>query len=387
MGKAKTADDGRFEIRGLRADFFRLYAATGPDHILRRHMLTSVPVPSTGDPLELVFERPHLVVQLADAAGLPWTGQAEVALPLRRRPTEWTDAPEIVVVPVGERLDETEEPGLARRFLHGSPLSRTRFEFELAEGQSYLVGLRRRGQAWRPIAVAVPYGASRIERTLVVADDSAMGTLVVSVLDASGNAEQSVAVRIEDPASGAQIEWVGASLWDASPLRLALPAGEWRVVVESAAPRGYHGELAGPRRAGAFETLVFVLSDAETHVEARLGSGARLRVRTERLGREGLHTEIPGAAPSEPGEEPELVTFSLHRKDRWPLPVEFLQSESFTMYGPDLVTCLPLGEEQTSERLAAGRFTLRATLAGAGPLDTAVELVDGETTDIVVRFP
>jgi hypothetical protein len=96
-----------------------------------------------------------------------------------------------------------------------------------------------------------------------------------------------------------------------------------------------------------------------------------------------MRTEWEGTIP-DPEPDACFPGLALERHGRWPCAVRFRYHHS--LIGEGLRGSVALGAEATSELLPAGRFTLHARMPGGRVASAPVELVDGRTTEITLRF-
>ena len=129
-----------------------------------------------------------------------------------------------------------------------------------------------------------------------------------------------------------------------------------------------------------------------TRVEPQMGLGARLGVKLQGApdpeDRGALAKDNPGAVVSDLDEWASLVQFQLLAPQKWPIPVLFsYELGPGVVAGSREVRELRFGSEQESELLPSGSYTLEARTRGGRVVTTPVELVDGCTTSVTVRFP
>ncbi|MCC6408375.1 MAG: hypothetical protein IT453_14515 [Planctomycetes bacterium] len=385
--EVRTAADGSFELRGLRAGRFRIFASVDEGFGIG-HVLTPEPVDSApGPPLELVFSRPHLAVRIVEPDGTPWSGSAALGTPSRWGSTvAWPKEPTLIVAPPPDDASY-DARGLA--CLRGQVVDGV-YVFECEAQRTYQVGLIGGGQPWRPLDVLVPAHASRVEVVVTRAPAAELGTWLVRARDAESEA-RGLAVRcsIEDSTTGFALlrEWGHA----VQPWRFELPAGEYRVAVEGEAELDlYHGVLTEERVLGRVEKLARVVAGRESTIELSLGAGARLRLTLR-----GATSDADRAAVSKPGwryfdsveDRASVAEIALFAPNRRPEPVWFRwELDGTSAAGTHLRATLALGESELSEVVSAGRFELVARLPGGRVARAPVELVDGRTADVELVF-
>ncbi|MBI5433228.1 MAG: carboxypeptidase regulatory-like domain-containing protein [Planctomycetes bacterium] len=383
---ARTEQDGSFELRGLRAGRYSVFARTSVGqnslHRLTRELVDS----STNTELTLALVSPRLVVRLVDPDGAPWTGLAR--LPESDHvPDHWPAEPWLVVAPVREDAEFRSEWA---PYLTGVPSDGGEYVFECAANVRYQLGLFGGGQTWSASDVYVPLGASWVDVELTRRPDAANGKLIVHARGANvAEVDVSARLRLEDPESGFPLVDAPTSVGAQSPWHLNLPAGEYRVAVEGCAVLDdYHGTLERARDLGRFEARVRVEAGRETTLDALVPAGARLH-----LALRGTANDADRASPDAtewgfPRESgAELATLQLVAAQRWPLPVLFRHPNGAEPEADGyLCPFLALGRTEFSEILPAGRYELVARLPGGRVARAPVELVDGRVTDVELAF-
>lgn len=388
---ARTAGDGTFEVRGLRDDLYVVRAVL-PAPARRTELLTPIAVKSDGKPLQLVRSRPHLAVHVVDERGRPHetvvaTHGAQSWFDDRAWPKE-----ERIAVGIAEpgidlwgRVEEWVSTG--RRVGPGE------FVFDVVAGRRYRVGALGGAQRWTPIEVDVPGGAGRVDVRLVLPAAIPTGELLVQVHEGEGRRATSIAITIEDPATGAMLVKQDGDTGGQSTMRL--PEGEYRVVVEGAPFVDFHhGTVLRERGAGRFETLARVVAGSTTRVSAVPGEGARLRVQLEGRANDADRAAIAkhyAGMTCGVDDWNEVfaarATLVLLAPDRRPIEVQFIEEWLETSAaGKHLTSFLALGATDVSQIVPAGRFTLEARLPGGRVARTPVVLVDGGTTDVELAF-
>lgn len=380
---ATTGADGSFDLRGLVAGPYRIYAELeARGRASETLLLTLSPVAADGAPLDLALERPHLVVLVHGPDGSPVEGDVGFDEYAWREPDHavwprepWVIvAPELAGAPLDTRLDAPLDAPLdaSGARLTGRRTADGRLVYEVEAGRRYQVGLIGGGHPWSPVEAEVPPGGARVDVALRLAPEVATGELAIDVADADGPVRRDLEIRVEDPRDGVPLVWragFGRSTW---PWRVTLPAGVYRLVVDGAASIGAHGELHAPRDRGRFEREVAVVAGEETPVHAVLPEGARLVVR------------LAGEADEPEGRRARLL---LCAPDGRPEEVLFVRegSAASTLPGRHLERWLYLGDEGTTQALPAGRWTLVATLPDGRTAAAPVTLVDGETAEIILE--
>jgi hypothetical protein len=385
----ETGEDGSFEARGLRADRYVVRAARARTPWEYPHLLTPSPVESDGSDLALRFERPHLAVRVVGSDGNPYplppaSSQESADVP----PESWPTTGAVFVAPVAR------EAILEERLRARLPVQRVGVEFvvEVEEGRRYLVGWAGSAQPWRPTEVEVPEGAGRVEVTLTLAPDAPAGEIAVSAFDAEQSMATQVAIRIDDPITGLPLVNRASFYEKPWPQTFAVPAGEYRVVVEGAPIiEFWHGRLWGPRTLGRFETLVRVVAGQTSSVTAQLPQGAKMHLVLSGNVREDDREAQRGQSfYGEDGIEywASRATLTLVPPSGWPeLPEFTFVIKGSSAAGTHLTSQLPLGSDEVSQVLPAGRFRLEARMPGGRVASKEIVLVDGATTDVALEIP
>ncbi|MCK6445300.1 MAG: hypothetical protein L6Q99_02815 [Planctomycetes bacterium] len=385
-----TPVDGSFEFRGLCDGVFRVFVARDEFSLDGGVELTTEPIPSVpARDVELVYSHAYLAVRLVGPDGEPWSGRVRLS---RQAPVssndEWPKEPQLIVTLPEDDLRglDREEHGLAgRRTDDGT------YVFECRANTSYRVGLLGGAQPWRPVDVFVPEGAGRVDVVVAVAPEAKFGVLDVTVREAvDPQRATGVEVVLEDPRNGSLVLRRFAPD-RARHWRLELPGGEYRVVVQGAAELDlWHGTLWGARELGRFEQTIEVVAERETKVIASLGDGARLELslvgKSDASDRAALQatglTYLDGLEAAA-----KLAQVALLSPGHRPEPVDFrFGIDAGSAAGIHLRAGLPLGERQTSEVLPVGRYELVARLPGGREARAPVELLEGRTTSVELRF-
>jgi hypothetical protein len=406
--QAVTDDNGNFVFRGLRDGLFNVRTARGGDTDLGYgNLLTELPVPSHGKPLELHLARPHLAIHVRQPDGsLP-----ETELGVHRSDPRsstlhaWPEEPGVLV---------TLSPGSAHIGQRGAYLTArasgpgefiVELEDELTQVQAgdlgVDVGVLGGALAWSPVHVDVPVGAGRVDVDLVLPGKARSGTLVLDAVDDGGAAlVVQLRVRVSDLATGVVLLDKSCTDTDGDdwPARLQLPEGEYRLLVEGHPWIVDHngtilGTILHRRVHGAFEVDVRISSLTETRVTATLGAASRLRVSVagtvSEADREAVRAEQVGF-PSEMYVDiwAPHVQLRLERDGRWPERPLFARSAMGGTPSANihLFSSLVMGSEETSEPLTPGAYTLVATTPGGRELRRPVVFVPGETLSVTLQF-
>lgn len=379
----RTDTDGEFEVRGLRAGDFNVKADN------EQTLLNPVSLPSDGEPIVLVLDHPHMVVQLVDEDGAPWQGKlARAASFWSGASKEWSVAPRIVVAPArpSPLSASWESFGFADR-VRGKGLGGGSMSFETQPGVDYLVGLAGGPGAWNPTLVHAPESGGRVDVELRVVPGPGMGSLSLTVSDANRALTDGIVVHVEDPDSGFTI-----LSWDSWPFEMTLPAGDYRLAVEgSAFTDSHHGTMLRPSNHGRFATSLHITAGQVTQVEAYLPTGARIDLT---LGGETEDADRDAVLASwGEGVTGDLEFFATRARVRllaeghWPRRVEFRWEDTQTSAaGTHLTPNLEIGTQQVSELLPAGRYTLEAHMPGGRVASVPVTLVDGETLSVTLEL-
>jgi hypothetical protein len=383
----RTDGEGAFEALGLRSDSFHVRARVQRGLDDYPALLTRSAVRSNGAGLDLVFDRPHIVVHVENEDHSPWTGTCRGYPPTRQEVLSWSSTPTAVVEP---GRDEVRLGPWGDERLKGVRVKTGEFAFDVPAGRRYSVGLIGGRQAWVPVDVVVPTAGGRVDVTLV-ARDGPHGTLVLSAVDPNGaEVRDGTVVRIEDAHRGVPLAIDEEMRGRAWPVRFELPVGEYRVAVEGAADvEDYHGTLRSARKHGRFEANVRVENGRETNVRAVLPVGARLHLKLEGVEQPEDLEALQAGHKGRTGLEyfSILAAITLVADDHWPEPVEFQYEIATTSAaGTHLRAALPIGTEGTSEPVSAGRFRLEARMPGGRMASCDVVLVDGQTTNATLRI-
>lgn len=384
----QTNAKGEFETRGLLAGVF-VVRVVSPS-VEPAALLTPVPVPSDGEPLDLVRTRPYLAVRVVDADGLPW---AKVEHAFRRDVDGgWPPDPRVAVTP--SRPEFVPRDGL-EGWTKGRRVAVGEFVFEVRTSTTYRVGLIGGSQRWAPLEIEVPANAGRIDVTLQATKEASRGSLLVDVVTPDGKRTSRLSIRIEDPRTG-DVVVDRAELFDAGwPQGFSLPEGDYRVVVDGAPSIGYfHGTLDDPRQFGRFEAGARVVAGSTVRVAGTLPRGARVRVKlvgaANDADRAAIAAQFVGVSVGIENWNEVLAARAgllLCTEGRRPIEVEFTEVwGSTSAAGTHLSNHLALGATDVSQLVPAGRFTLEARLPGGRVVSKPVVLVDGETTEVELAF-
>jgi hypothetical protein len=392
--EARTDANGRFEVRGLRDDLY-VVRVQGTESWRFGARLTPQPVPSDGKPLELVLARPYLAVHVVDGEGKAWPGAAQVHTTVSDGEGQAWPKDTRVAVRATDTVPDVF--GSAPSWLVGRRVADGEFVFDVATDRSYRVGLLGGNQPWRPVEVDVPPGAGRVDVRLTAAAEVPLGVLRVDVQSAEPATSAFVRVRVEDQVSGLVLVDRDDRYYDDGSSRnvLSLPEGDYRVVVDGhPLLDGWHGVLWHERAGGRLEADVHIQRGREARVTGTLPSGARLRVRVSgeatEADREAIRSADRGYTVGWPNWQerfPHRVQLLLCAAAREPIPVEFVEEwTGSSAAGKHLTPFLELGQEDVSQVLPAGRFTLEAHLPGGRVARAPVTLVDGQTTEVALTF-
>ena len=386
--KTRTDAQGAFRLTGLREGLYELWDIGGRsfEDWGYSQIMTDEPVPSDGSPLELELTRPHLAVHVSTADGSVPTDEFGMrGLGLRLAHGSW---PKTVALMVSFAPAHPVLGGWGSPYLSGPSTIPGEFIVPLGDLRSVDVGIHGGAVPWRPLRVAVPEDAGRIDVNLVIPEPVAMGTLILDVQDSAGEAVTTgLRARLLGPQSGVVLleEVVHYSWQHLWPLRWTLPEGQYRLVVEGQAKIDYHhGNLMNAREHGAFDGLIEISPGAETRLTAKLQDGARLRLRligeTELSDRALMRARDAFAPDDEIEARARVVTLHLERAGRWPQALNFSQPEG------GLASTLALGNEATSEVLTPGTYTLVATMVGGRTVRRALVLQPGETSFVILQL-
>lgn len=386
--QTRTNAAGSFEVRGLLTGVFVVRVATAS--VDPAALLTPVPVPSNGEPLDLVRTRPYLAVRVVDADGVAW---AKVEHALRAElDGGWPREPHVAVAPSRPQFvpwNGLEDWTKGRRVAVGE------FVFDVRAGTTYRVGVLGGSQRWTPLEIEVPADAGRIDVTLSATPEVPRGSLLVDVVTPEGKRTSQLAIRIEDPRTG-DVVVNRAELFDAGwPQGFSLPEGDYRVVVDGAPSTDFfHGTLMQERQLGRFEADARVVADATVRVAGTLSRGARVRVKlagtANDADRAAIAAQFAGSTVGIDDWNEVLAARAgllLCAEGRRPIVVEFTEEiTGSSAAGTQLSNHLALGATDVSQIVPAGRFTLEARLPGGRVVSAPVVLVDGETTEVELAF-
>jgi hypothetical protein len=385
-----TGPDGTFEARGLREDLFVVRARTEDDgpYPLR---LTRAPVTSDGTALDLWLDHPRIVVHVVGTDGTPFTAlksdadrENEHGIVPGTPPTRWPEKTDVVVVPGRDKAWPDEDFG---RHCVGRDGGAGTMVFNVAPSRSYRVGLIGGNSLWQPVSVDVPFGSGAVEVTLTAAS-SPLGTLVIRAQNSESAIVRNISIRIEDDVEGTPL-LVRKPMFEAeSTQSFRLPEGNYRITVQGApSTEDFHGRMMDGAAFGRYETQVRITSDQRTVVTATLPAGARLRLTVPgevlEADRKALHDRHPtwnygGPIDFFAGQ----VELCLVAEGHWPEPVHFTyELKGSSAAGTHLCDWIPIGKQDTSQLLPAGKYRLEGHMSGGRSGFVDVVLVDGETTD------
>ena len=359
-------------------------------------LLTPEPVRpwgATDEPwLRLVLTRPILVVRLLDVDGQSWSGSPLVLREHKYPPDAWPEAPCLLVSGCSDQQDPCRE-GVV---WEGKCLTPALATFEVREKARGLVTVLGAGFDGLPQPVEIPVGAGRVTVEVRAsarfapgeAFDSGFGTLSVRVGSPAGELgidEDGVpfAIELETFPCGQRLVAANTTR-DRSPYTLRAPPGTYRLVARSyAVIEPYHGGLERPRELGRDESEVTLSAGARQEIRLELDAGARLELTLEGEGR--------------PGESQLARRNGVYDKDELLVVAEVSLVDARGRHEPVfrrvkgiyqdmLVSTWPLGDTSLAERLPTGRATLLARLPGGREARAAVELREGETAKVTLRF-
>jgi hypothetical protein len=404
---AATDADGAFVFRGLRSGLFHLRAKDGDDSLSSGYpvLLTEHPVPSDGAPLELRLNRPYLAIHVREADGSVPAGAIQIHRHAFWMSTldGWPAEPGLLVTlsPHGANL-----AGWRGAYLEAKSTGPGEFVAELDEHLRVAaaleldVGVLGGELPWRPQRAIVPPRSGRVDVNLVLPPAEPLGALLLDVVDASGAPlVKQVRIRIEDPVIGAVLVDVPCDYTDEKdwPMRIPLPHGEYRLLVEGHAwIDSHHGTIMERRVHGAHEQALPITAGSESRVTASLGQAARLALRVigsvTEADREAIRAQYPRNGIEGHDEYTEywaqLVTLQLEREGRWPESPQFARyaMEGTSAAGTHLFSSVAFNSDEISQPLTPGTFKLVATTAGGRVAEREVTLVPGQTLSVTLSF-
>lgn len=383
--RATTDEQGRFEFIGLQDSSFHIYLQGESGTVAT---LTAEPVWTNGTPLVLRTEEPMLWISLIDEEGEPFLESVRGFYDFRfgEAPHPWPEKLELRVS--ARQPAEGGTPSSRPVSLRSAGGGRWRTAVE--PGVEYEIGVFGPGRPWTSTRLTIPAEGGAHTRELVVPEAVPSGTVVLSVVNPEGSAlEDGFRVLAVDPEGGLPLaEWETTDI-DTWPAELSLPAGQYLLRVEGVHEYdGHHGTVWRLRTLGSFEARVQVPAAAPVSVEATLGSGGRVRVRTSgspppERSREGLMPwEIRDL------EKGPTVELQLLREGAWPLPLEFVRMgmEGTSGEGNHVYYSVYLGKEATSELTPPGQYLLVGRLDDGRTARKPIEVTEGEVTDVELHF-
>lgn len=395
--RGQTDVDGRFDLGGLRDGLFTIAAATGRDDFDEAGLtLTPEPVPSTGPALELRLTRPHLVVRVFRADGSPASEVERLQWsPFGLDDVAWPDAPKLNVT-----VARDHEPDGWRRALVMQDLGPGEFSADVEVGKAYDVSVFGGATPWTTQRIEVPSGSGRQVVDVTLPDPVGLGTLVLDVTDAAGQPlVDDMNVRLIDRATGAALIHYEFPFEDADdwPQRIPVPAGlHWLVVEDAPYIDSHHGTVLTRRAGGRFETDLAIQAGSDTVVHARLSQGAKLRLRVDGSVRDEDREAVQaGMSRFDPEDESSVryvdywaphVSVQLLREHEWPEAVQFKRYgfEGTSAAGNHLWSTVAFGSEEVSEVVSPGRVTLVVRARGGREARRDLELLEGQTHDVVI---
>lgn len=406
LGTMRTGSDGSFGFFGLRPEPYVVRARRTGSVGGYPWLLTSAPVlpqPSGAarDALVLRLTRPHLHVRLLEASGAPWSGPA---LEPRQQETVWNRAalsrwPDVPTVLVHACEASGVEPCVAGARQVGKGTAPDQAVFEVASGQRYLVSAIGAGFDGAPLLVDVPPGAGRVPVELRAREPAEPGEVSVrlwhrgtELTEPSG--PQEFDLRLESLPGALPLFTVDRRR-DRAPFLLRAPPGTYRVVAEGRATLDLqHGRLLRPRALGQAVAEVTLRSGAPRTLDLELDAGAWLEVslagRADEADRQAVLEEDEHLG--DPDQAQALATRAASARlfllvpGCAPEPLRFVRRTGVPEWDKDLTTLQFLGSTQRSECLPTGRATLLARLPGGREARADVELREGETTKVALRF-
>lgn len=401
--EAKTTTDGlgAFEFAGLLPQPYRIRVRrySSDDYPL---LLTPEPVQpgiATDDPdLHLVLTRPLLAVRLLDVDGRPWSGPAFTLREYDYPPDTWPEAPCLLVTGCFADRDPCEE-GVVWQ---GKRVEPDLGLFEVSPGTHGLVTVLGAGFDGLPQPVEIPVGAGRVTVEVRASArfapgevfDTGFGTLSVRVGSAAGELgvyEYGVpfadgapfAIELETLPCGQRLV-AADTLRSRSPFTLRAPPGTYRIVARGY-PRiePYHAGLERPRELGRDESEVTLSAGARQEIRLELDAGARLELTLEGEGRPGESELARRNGIFDKDERLVVAEVSLVDARGRHEPV-FRRVKG--MYQKMLVSTWPLGDTSLSECLPTGRATVVARLISGREARADVELREGGTAKVTLRF-
>ncbi len=373
-----TADaDGRFEVRGLRAGAYVVRARAPKDRqyphtTTHPILLTQRPVSTDGPELELVFGRPHLVVQLLDPAGDPRV----------HRPGSWlsdglwfngSDV-RLVVLELDSVRDVAGHPRSS-----GTSVGVGQFVYEVTPDREYVVGAIGGGFPSTLERVRVPPTGGRIDVVLREQNDLQLGRAIVAITSESAPAtDHSFRVTLEDLLTRAILHTARPKQ---ASVEFEVPPGRYRVVAEGHARTGHHGDVHAPRELGRSELEIEIAASRETRASLELTEGGSLRLRVRDSARPSGGGE-PNASPSP--DRARTADVFVQSEGRRPEPV--YRRDTHRSFTYRRTSAWPLGSTHTSLALPTGRFELVGRLPDGREARAVVEIRSGETTEVTLWF-
>lgn len=265
---AVTGSDGAFRVGGLEKGRFDVVACFPREEhevdvpaVSKQKQVLASGLLASGEPIEFVVQRPHLVVSLADARGIPHLWDDDVQRVVRRYERGFGRMPKMATPILLKRDPSTGrlDPLIDR--LNAVSIGEGRIVFELEAGHEYGLTALGPGLDGQVQFLAVPEGAGRFDRKIQIDQALELGGLEVTAgnrlpanLDMSG---VYLTASLEQPGTGLRVQ---SRHWprDRESLRFEVPAGSYRVVVEEMPVRScFTNQLrTRPMRRAEMNTLV-----------------------------------------------------------------------------------------------------------------------------------
>jgi hypothetical protein len=332
-------------------------------------VLTPEPVPSDGEPLELVCDAVVLRIRVETPDGSPW----EPALAGEREADPMTG---VIAIPV---LESWAVPIFPPRTIPCTDLGGGVFTLVLTRGAQagrYQVGVRGRGLPWSPLEVHVPADAGVIDVRLGAGPYKPDGTLKLTLRHARPvDPSATVVVRVQDLVTRAPImEPRTVRFSDGAVFTSSLPAGVYALAVDA-------GPILRERDSGAasvVEQPIWIRSGEERELSVTVPCGARIAVDVTNLESPAL----PSGASANPWRSSSL---RIEREGCLTTDVLFPQVDPSSGRVLEWIRWDPRLGARISGPLPAGNCIVVAALADGRSGRARVELVDGETRTIALR--
>lgn len=386
----RTDIEGGFELAGLRAGEYHVWAELGGPPKSEVVLLGDGPVRADGVARDFVLERPHLRV-FATEGGLPGPS---IMWARSYAPETWPSGLAVSVKALA--------PGVAEPFAKGAvPGELLRdgsatFEAE-ADGRYEIVAY---GMDWQPVRRVVELDGrrGRVDVELAMVRSPGRGVVVLDVVrpDGSGvDGRDLLVVTVRDRATGVELFEVVGVYWMRDeiewPLALELPAGELRVEVAGLPELDSHGGVGGPRVHGEAAASIDVAPGSREVVRLELPAVARLQVALE-----GAPTLAMLEAARAESEASELAEEQVHARaaevviwatapGRSARELLFeVREEQLTSNRGARIGLGTTGLEVAG--LSPGTYTLHARTRDGRELEQTVTLVAGEAARVTFTF-